>query len=132
MKKEAVSADRLVSVYIKIRDQRAKLKEDFENEDSKLKTQVELIREEMDDLCKVTNATSLKTNTGTIIRSLKTTYFTSDWGSFHDFVLEHKVPELFQQRIHQGNLKQWIEEHPSLIPMGLNTNSSYEISVRRK
>ena len=132
MKKEAVSADRLVSVYIKIRDQRAKLKEDFENEDSKLKTQLELIREEMDDLCKVTNETSLKTNTGTIIRSLKTTYFTSDWGSFHDFVLAHKVPELFQQRIHQGNLKQWIEEHPSLIPMGLNTNSSYEISVRRK
>jgi len=41
------------------------------------------------------------------------------------------MPELFEKRIHQGNMKQLVEENPELLPKGVNTQSEYTITVRR-
>jgi len=41
------------------------------------------------------------------------------------------VPELLERRIHQTNIKQFLEENPDLLPAGLNVDSAYSITVRR-
>jgi hypothetical protein len=48
------------------------------------------------------------------------------------FILEHQVPDLLEKRIHQGNMKQFLEENPELLPPGLNSDSEYTVTVRRK
>jgi hypothetical protein len=48
------------------------------------------------------------------------------------FIVEHKVPELLEKRIQQTNMKQFLEEHPELLPPGLNVDSEYTVTVRRK
>jgi hypothetical protein len=48
------------------------------------------------------------------------------------FVVENNVPELLEKRLHQGNMKQFLEAHPDLLPPGLNVDSEYTITVRRK
>jgi mannose/fructose/N-acetylgalactosamine-specific phosphotransferase system component IIC len=50
----------------------------------------------------------------------------------YEFVLEHEVPEFFDKRLNQSNVKQFLEDNPELVPQGLNVNSEYIIAVRKK
>jgi hypothetical protein len=49
----------------------------------------------------------------------------------HKFILEKKMPELLERRISQTTMKQLLEENPELMPMGLNTDSKYSVTIRR-
>jgi hypothetical protein len=126
-----ISADKLAKIYLKMRDKRQEMAREFEEQDNDLKAQMEIIEQKMLDICKETGADSIKTPHGTIIRSVKTRYWTSDWESMHDFVLEHKAFDLLERRVHQTNMKQWLEENPDLLPMGLNSEARYSTTVRR-
>jgi hypothetical protein len=48
------------------------------------------------------------------------------------FVLEHSVPEFMEKRLNQSAVKQFLEENPDVMPMGLNVDSEYVVSVRKK
>ena len=126
-----LSAEKLAEIYIKIRDKRAEIKDKYESEDSDLKDQMDMLAEKMLDICETQGADSLKTKTGTIIRKVDTRYWTSDWESFYDFVQENDAYPLLEKRIHQTNMKQFLEENPDLLPAGLQSDSKYSIVVRR-
>ena len=129
--KQAVPVDKLAGIYIKIRDARAKLKSDYEAQDTELQEQMDVIEEQLLEACKSIGADSIRTAAGTVIRSVKNRYWTNDWDSMYSFVREHDAFGLLERRIHQTNMKQFIEENPNLLPMGLNTDSRYSIVVRR-
>jgi hypothetical protein len=46
--------------------------------------------------------------------------------------MEHNVPEFLEKRLNQTNVKAFIEENPDVVPKGLNVDSEYIISVRKK
>lgn len=129
--KQSVPVDKLAGIYIKIRDARAKLKSDYEAKDTELQEQMDVIEEQLLEACKSIGADSIRTAAGTVIRSVKNRYWTNDWNSMYSFVREHDAFGLLERRIHQTNMKQFIEENPNLLPMGLNTDSRYSIVVRR-
>ena len=128
---EAVSSDKLAEIYIKIRDKRAELKEQFESQDNELKAQQDMLAEHMLALCQEQNADSIKTPAGTIIRKVDTRYWTTDWDSMYQFIEEHDAFPLLEKRLHQTNLKQFLEENPKLLPAGLQADSKYTVVVRR-
>lgn len=128
---ENVSTDKLAEIYIKIRDKRAELKEKFEQEDEELKAQQDLLAEKMLEVCSTNNADSIKTPAGTIIRKVDTRYWTTDWDSMYQFIQEHDAYPLLEKRLHQSNLKQFLEENPNLLPAGLQADSKYTVVVRR-
>jgi uncharacterized protein YutE (UPF0331/DUF86 family) len=128
---EDFTTDKLAEVYIKIRDKRAELKEQFEVQDEGLKAQQELLAEKMLDICRDNNADSIKTPAGTIIRKVDTRYWTTDWDSMYQFIQEHDAYPLLEKRIHQTNLKQFLDENPNLLPAGLQADSKYTVVVRR-
>ena len=128
---EDFTTDKLAEVYIKIRDKRAELKEQYEAQDEGLKAQQELLAEKMLDICRDNNADSIKTPAGTIIRKVDTRYWTTDWDSMYQFVEEHDAYPLLEKRIHQTNLKQFLEENPELLPAGLQADRKYTVVVRR-
>jgi uncharacterized protein YqeY len=128
---EEISADKLVAVYIKMRDKRAELLREYEDSDSGVKTQMELVEAKLLELCKSVGADSLKTKHGTVMRGVKTRYWTSDWASMHKFILEHQMPDLLEKRISQSTLKQLLDENPDLMPPGINVDSKYSVTVRR-
>jgi len=127
----AVDAGKLATVYIKMRTKRAELKAAYEEQDDAIKEQMESIEAEMLEKCKKENADSIKTPFGTIIRSVKTRVWPADWDAFNKYVIEHKAPELFEKRVHQTNIVQWMEENPDDPPPGLNIDRKYECSVRK-
>lgn len=128
---EDITTDKLAEIYIKIRDKRAELKEKYEAEDVDLKNQQDMLAEKMLDVCREINADSIKTPAGTIIRKVDTRYWTTDWDSMYQFIVEHDAYPLLEKRLHQTNLKQFLEENPNLLPAGLQADSKYTVVVRR-
>ena len=128
---EVLPPDVLAGIYIKIRDAEAKLTADYEEKKEELRSQRDVISAQLLEICAANNATSIKTTAGTIMRKVDTRYWTNDWESMYTFIKENDVYGLLERRIHQTNLKQFLEENPDKLPMGLQADSKYTISVRR-
>lgn len=126
-----MSADKLAKVYVKIRDARNALKRDFEEKDAELEEQLDVIAQQLLEICKDTGADTLKTSGGTVMRTVKTRYWTSDWEAMYDLIANSGELGLLEKRIHQGNLKEFLQENPNLMPKGLNVDNRYDITVRR-
>ena len=123
--------DKLAAVYIKIRDKRAVAKKEFEERDKGLEEQMQLVADEMLEACKRIGADSIKTPHGTIIRSVKSRYWTNDWDSMYSFIEGQGAFGLLEKRLHQTNMKDFLSENPDLYPVGLNVENSYTVVVRR-
>jgi len=126
-----IGADKLVKVFVKIRDAREALARTYEEEDGSLKEQLETIKAELMDKCKSIGADSLKTQFGTATRTVKTRYWSADWQSMHAFCKEHDTLDLMERRISQGNMKTFLKDNPDLKIPGLNSDSFYDVTVRR-
>jgi len=66
-----------------------------------------------------------------VMRTVKTRYWTSDWEAMYDLIATSGELGLLEKRIHQGNLKEFLQENPNLMPKGLNVDNRYDITVRR-
>lgn len=128
---DEISLEQTVKVYLKIRDAIEALKEKQKEELAQLEAQYEIVGNNLLDFCNAQNLDSVKTSVGTISRRVSARYWTSDWDSMYRVIMEHDAPYLLEQRIHQGNMRQFIEEHPEAFPPGLNSDSKYTVSVRK-
>ena len=82
-------------------------------------------------ICNEQNLDSLRTPEGTVTRRVKSRYWTTDWDQMYKFIKENDAPFLLEQRIHNGNMKQFLEENPDQHPAGLQIDSKYAIVVRK-
>jgi phage host-nuclease inhibitor protein Gam len=126
-----VTADKLVRVYIKMRDKRAALKASYEADDNQIKEQMALVEQHLLEVCKSTGAESIKTEHGTAIRSVQTRYWTGDWAAMHKFIRDNNALDLLERRISQLSMKTFLRENPDLLPVGLNVDNKYTVTVRR-
>jgi hypothetical protein len=123
---------KLVRTYQKIRSARSELSAKFKEEDSDLSSKLDTVKKALLKYCDAQGVESVRTSEGLFYRSVKTKYWTSDWEQMHSFILEHEAPELLDKRVNQSNMRQFLEENPDLVPRGLNVDSEYTLSVRKK
>jgi hypothetical protein len=128
---EDISIDKLTRVYLKMRDKKAEVSKQFEAELDRIDEGMRKVKTALLDHMKEIGAESLRTESGLVYRTVRTLYTTSDWESMNKFILEHGVPDLLEKRLHQTNTKAFLEEHPDLIPPGLNANSEYSVTIKR-
>jgi hypothetical protein len=126
-----LSVGKLSQIYLKIRDARSELKTKYEEDDKTLEEQMDVIEAKLLDICKDTDADSIKTQAGTVMRRVATRYWTNDWDSMYNFVKENDAYGLLERRLHQTNMKQFLEENPDKFPKGMLLDSQYKITVRR-
>jgi len=126
-----VPLEQLTATYIKIRDARSDLKRNYERADEELENQLKLIESEMLEICKSVDANSIKTNAGTIIRSVKSLYWTNDCDSMYSFIEKHRAFALLEKLLHQSHMKQFLDENPDVQPAGLNVEREFTVVVRR-
>jgi hypothetical protein len=132
MSEDRKLAEQLTRVYLKIRDKKAQLSAEFKAAEDDLNQQLDQVKTALLGYCKEQGLESVKTSEGIFYRSVKTRYWTSDWEAMHQFVMEHNVPEFLEKRLNQTNVRTFLEENPETIPKGLNVDSEYIISVRKK
>ena len=127
-----VSLDELVKVYLTIRSEREKIESEWKSKDKEFEGELALLSQQMLGVCNESNATSIKTKEGTVIKKLTERYTVADGESFRGFVMEQGMPELFEARIHQGNFKEFITEHKDDgLPPGVNVMREFTIVVRK-
>lgn len=129
---EKPNLEELVKIYLTIRMERERILHEYDTKDKELKAEMALIEQPMLAICNETNADSIKTQNGTIIRRMSERFYCSDWANFSEFVLENQAVELLERRIHQGNFKEFMSEHLGEgLPPGVNVMKELGITVRK-
>jgi hypothetical protein len=124
--------EELVKIYLTIRTERERIESDWKRHDDELMQEMKLLEQSMLTVCNDTNASSIRTESGTVIRSLKERFTTNDWDNFKKFILENQAVDLLERRIHQGNFKEFIAEHKDEgLPPGVNVMREFTIVVRK-
>lgn len=123
--------DELVNIYLRIRnaieDKEAKHKEEIQE----LKDQFEIVGNELLEICNEQNLDSIRTPAGTVSRRVSSRFWTNDWESMYQFIMENKAPFLLEQRIHSSNMRSFLEENPEKFPAGLQNERKYAVQVRK-
>ena len=128
---DTIPMDKLARVYIKIRTKIQKLTQEYEAQVEELHAQQNEIAMAMKDQMLALGSTTLRTDAGTIMLGKKKRYYTEDWQSFKEFMVEHDAIDLLEKRIAQSNMAKFLEENPGLVPPGLSSNTEYAVSVRK-
>lgn len=128
---DEISMEKLTRVYIKMRAKKDAITAEMNAQISELDKGMKEIKSAILEHMKSVGATSIKTEAGTVSRTVKTIYTPMDWAAMSEFIVNHNAIELLEKRIHQGNMKAFLEENPDVIPPGLSANSEYTVTIRR-
>lgn len=124
---EDTTAGKMVAAYIKLRS----TIQEKEEEIKILKEKQALLSANMLDLCAKEDIDSIKTPFGTVTRRIYSAYWTSDWDQMYKFIAENDAYHLLEKRIHNTNMKEFLEENPDALPIGLQSDRKYAVSVRK-
>lgn len=122
-----LTLDHLVAVDRKMTVKMAELQKQLDD----IETDRETVRETIANLMKEQGVESVRTKHGTVSRNLKERYWATDWTALYTYILEHGAPELLEKRVHQTNMKEWIETHRDDFPPALNIDRAYTVSIRK-
>jgi hypothetical protein len=129
---EDMNLETLVEAYLAIRTEREILLQKFDETDKKLKEDMTSLEQAMLVICNATNADSIKTSQGTVMRKMNERFYCTDWDNFRKFVVENQALELLEKRIHQGNFKEFMTENEGDgLPPGVNVMREFGVSVRK-
>jgi hypothetical protein len=126
-----MKADELVLAYRKIRDVLHAKEEAYKEEVADLRAQQDVLSAALLDLCNEQNLDSIRTPAGTVTRTVSSRYWTNDWESMYEFIRENDAMYLLEQRLHNGNMKQFLTDNPDELPVGLQAATKYVVRVRK-
>ena len=124
--------DELVKVYLTIRDAKSKLYTEYQLKSGQLEEELKQIEIVLLDECDKVGADSVRTNVGTVTRTIKENYTCGNWDEFKQFVLQEGALELLSQKLHQSNFKEFMTNHEGEgLPPGISSIREYRATVRR-
>jgi len=127
-----MKTEEVVQAYLAIRSARESLKAKYEEEDGALKDEQDQLGAILLDICNKNDASSIRTDFGTIVRRQKDIYSCADWANFKQFIVQNNLLDVLQQRIHQSNFKTYLEQNPNDgMPPGVNVLRELEVVVRK-
>ena len=126
-----MNTEELVETYIKIRNAIEATEDEHKAKVRKLRADMDIVSTKLLDLCNEHELDSIKTSAGTVTRKVSSRYWPSDWEEMYKFIDENDAMYLFEKRLNQGNMKEFLEENPNLVPPGLQIDRKYKISVRK-
>ena len=119
--------EKLMQASVNMRDKI----DELEKQITDIKVQKDKVDLALNEACRTLNVSSLKTNVGTLSRTLKTRYWSNDWNSMYDFILENKLPEFFEKRLVQSAIKEYLEQNPGKTPPGLQATQEYVVRITK-
>ena len=124
---ESPKLDEMVKAYINIKTARENLYRQYKTKDNELGSELSLL-----DECNSLNVESVRTNNGTITRTIKEQFACNNWDEFKSYVLEHGALELLQQRIHNGNFTEHMANHEGEgLPPGISSVREFSVVIRK-
>ena len=128
---EKTPTDGIVRRYLQLRNHIAEIEQKHAAELEPIEMEFNAVSAELLAICNAQNADSIRTREGTVSRRIQSRFWTSDWPRMYEFIKTHDAPFLLEQRIHNGNMKQFLEDNPSDLPIGLQADRKYVVQVRK-
>lgn len=127
----ATNIQRIVDVYLKIRDKRAALKREFEDQDKNLKAQQERLETELLRFLDATGMDSAKTPSGTVFRQRDMIPQAADWEAVYAWIKENDAFDILERRLKKTFVKEYMDNNDGALPPGVNVFQKFDVQVRR-
>ena len=131
IRKEEFSLEQIAAAIVAIRDEITKINKEADKKVKALEHEKEALEKYCDQKLEQAGAETVKTASGTIMRQEKTRFTTEDWEKMYQFIEDNDAFELLEKRIHQTNMRRFLEDNPDKEPKGLNAFRETKIVVRR-
>ena len=129
---ESPKLDEMVKAYIAIRTARENLYRQYKTKDNEFSSELTQLEQVMIDECNALNVESVRTNNGTITKTVKEQFACNNWDEFKSYVLEHGALELLQRRIHDGNFAEHMANHEGEgLPPGISSVRAFSVVIRK-
>jgi hypothetical protein len=125
------TAEKLVKVYRRIRAAREQNTAEYNKKDAELKEQLDMVGKMLINIMDEQGALSLRTGEGSVTKVVKNKYWNVDWPAFNEFVREKNLLDLFEHRIAQKNMAEFLESNPGVAVPGLQMDRRYDVVVRK-
>ena len=125
------TTEKIIETYIKIRDAKDAKAREHKAEIAKFDEQMQVLEDELKVRCEEAGG-NITTPVGYVKRKLSTRFWTSDWESLYKMIKEHDAFHILHQRISTVNMQQFLDDHPDVVPPGLNADKEYTVVVTRK
>jgi hypothetical protein len=130
MKVADMPSNKLVEIFIQLRDRRAQRKAAYENEDADDKAKQEKIEGILMVKFAEDGVESVKTAAGTAYKKVTTGASMADKDMFMDFVRKNSAWDMLTSHVAKDAIAAWKEENDDLPP-GINWFEKITIGVRR-
>ena len=129
--KEEFSLEQVAAAIVAIRDEITKINKEADKKVKALEREKEALEKYCDQKLEQSGVESAKTASGTIMRQERVRFTTEDWERMNRFIEDNDAFELLEKRIHQTNMRRFLEDNPEKEPKGLNAFRETKIVVRR-
>jgi hypothetical protein len=126
-----ITVDKMVQIYIKIRDKKAEIKKAFEAEYNKLDEKLAMIATELKARAQAEGVDGFKAESGTVYLSETMKVSGSDWNAFSEFLKTHDPLEFMEKRISATAVKTFMKDNDGQLPPGVSIFKEIEARVRR-
>lgn len=123
--------EKLVRVYLKIRERRSALKRAFEEEDRALRASQDKLEVALLASLNATGAQSVKTGAGTFYKQTDLKPSGSDWNALYRWIAENDAFDALERRIKKGFIVDYMEEHDGDLPPGVSVHRESVVRVRK-
>lgn len=123
--------NRLIEAYINLRDAISVKEQEHKTAVDKLKLQQEIIEQELLKRCKAAGGNISIPGVGRVTRRVAKRYSTTDWPALYKIIKDFDAFHLLNQRITNAAMEQFLEDHPDVMPTGLNLDSKETVTITR-
>lgn len=120
----------VVDRMLALREQRAKLKKEFEEQDRKLREMYERGENWLLKHLQDTGHKSFKVDGATVFTKVNNRYSFGDWTAFSEWVKQTGEVELLQHRVSSTNMETFTKENGELPP-GIKKDPVVSVNIRK-
>lgn len=128
---EQPPVDRLVKIYVKIRDAKAAKNKAHDAEIKELDDQMRAVAAELKSRAQADGVEGYRTDFGTVYMAVDIKTSCQDWGAFYDWIKQNDALDFLERRISSSKVSGYMESTGGELPPGVNIFKTLEARVRR-
>lgn len=126
----AAKLDQIIDKYLKIRDEKTKIKEQYQADVAHLDAAMEKIENYLQAEMQKSGLKNLPTELGTAYLSTRTAATVADWDSLLSYVRANDLWTLLEKRVSKTAVEEFVAANDDLPP-GVNISQAVVVNVRR-
>jgi hypothetical protein len=128
-----VDIDKIVAVYVKIRDEKSRVKKEADAKCAELQAKLDRLAAEIQRELNRLNVQSVRTDAGTAFQKEEIKPSCKDWGTLDAWAQAEGIPasEVFEKRLSRRFVTDYMADHEGEAPPPVSVYREFTVHVRR-